>query len=383
MNKFFGIPLLATTLAMGSCTEEIKQIAPPTAVSVIKVVQTDLPIYREFVGSIYGYKDIPIRARVEGFLESIDFEEGTRITKGQLLYTIDSQPFMAEVAASQSVVAEAETKLVNAENELARYIPLADSKAVSESDVDAAQATRDAAVANLHAAQANLEMSQINLSYATMYSPINGIIGKTSARVGEYVGKDPNPVILNTVSRLDTVRVQFFLTEAQYLTVVKAYINEKKTDPATREEDHVRTPVSLRLSDGSTYEHTGLIDFVDRNIEASTGAILIQASFQNPNRILRPGLYAKVKLQLSLAEDAIIIPQRCVNETQGTFSVMVLTDSNTVQSRQINMGEKVNDSWEVTSGLEKGEQIIYEGLQKVRSGSKVNATVNPYQFELK
>ena len=133
------------------------------------------------------------------------------------------------MAAAQSKVAEAETKLVNAQNEYDRYAPLAESKAVSQSDVDAAESTRDAAIANLNASKANLRMSQINLSYATMYSPINGIIGKTQARVGEYVGKDPNPVILNTVSRLDTVRVQFFLSEAQYLTVMKSY-NQRKSD---------------------------------------------------------------------------------------------------------------------------------------------------------
>ncbi len=382
MNKIYGTSLLAITLLLGGCKEETQKVALPTAVSIIKVVQTDLPIYKEYVGTIYGYKDIPIRARVEGFLETIDFEEGTRVNEGQLLYTIDSQPFAADVAAAKSKVAEAETKLVNAENELARYKPLADSKAVSQSDVDAAQATRDAAEASLHAAEANLEMSEINLSYATMRSPINGIIGKTSARVGEYVGKDPNPVILNTVSRLDTVRVQFFLPEAQYLSVVRSYIEEKKMEPAERDENYERTPVSLTLSDGNIYEHNGHVDFLDRNIEESTGAILIQASFPNPDRILRPGSYAKVRLQFSTEINTIVIPQRCVNETQGTYSVMVLSDSGTVQSRQIDVGEKVKDSWQVTSGLKKGEQIVFEGLQKVHSGSKVAPTVEAYSFEL-
>ena len=343
----------------------------------------DLPIYRNFVGSIFGYKDIPIRARVEGFLESINFEEGTRVSKGQLLYTIDSQPFQADVAASQSKVAEAETKLVNAENELARYKPLADSKAVSQSDVDAAQATRDAAVASLDAAKANLDMSEINLSYATMKSPLNGIIGRTAARVGEYVGKDPNPVILNTVSRLDTVRVQFFLSEAQYLQVVKSYINQHHINPAERDEVTDKTEVTLSLSDGTTYEHKGVIDFVDRNIEESTGSILVQASFTNPDRLLRPGLYAKVKIMFAYEKGAILIPQRSVNEIQGKYSVMVVNDSNIVETRQIMVGEKINDSWQVTSGLEKGEHIIYEGIQKVRGGSKVNPEEVPYSVEIK
>lgn len=384
MQKITGSILLALTVLFTSCQDQAPQAPPPSSVTVVSAVGTDLPIYREFVGSIYGYKDIPIRARVEGFLESVDFEEGTQVKKGQLLYTIDAQPFQADVAAAKSKVAEAETKLVNAENELARYKPLADSKAVSQSDVDAAQATRDAAEASLHAAEANLEMSEINLSYATMRSPINGIIGKTQARVGEYVGKDPNPVILNTVSRLDTARVQFYLSETQYLQVIRHYLEERNADTTkTERSEEEKSPVWISLSDGSLYEHTGLIDFVNRNLEESTGAILVQASFPNPDRILRPGLYAKVRIMFSYEKGTVMIPQRSVMETQGLYSVMVLTDSNTVQSRQVKMGEKVQDSWQVVSGLKAGEKIIFEGLQKVRSGAPVNPESVEYKFEIK
>jgi membrane fusion protein (multidrug efflux system) len=373
--------VFASLLFLNSCKEKAPQAMPPQSVDGIKALKIDLPIYREFVGSIYGYKDIPIRARVEGFLETIDFNEGTMVKKGQLLYTIDSQPFLADVAAAQSKVAEAETKLVNAENELARYKPLADSKAVSEIDVDAAQASRDAAKANLDAANANLDMSEINLSYAAMRSPINGIIGRTAARVGEYVGKDPNPVILNTVSRLDTVRVQFFLSEAQYLTLVKAFINHKGS--LENKEDSERAEVTLKLSDGSTYPDTGKIDFVDRNINTSTGAILVQASFPNTNKILRPGLYAKVQILFSYDKGSIIIPQRCVIETQGKYSVMVISDSNTIEPRQIQVGEKVNSTWQITEGLKDGEKVVFEGIQKVRRGSHVNPNIVPFNLEAK
>ena len=380
MNKFYSLlAILSISFSFHSCQEEQKKAIPPTTVTVVSAVETNLPIYREFVGSIYGYKDIPIRARVEGFLESINFEEGSQVKKGQLLYTIDSQPFEAEVAASRSNVAEAETKLVNAENELARYKPLADSKAVSQSDVDAAQATRDAAEASLHAAEANLEMSVINLSYASMKSPINGIIGRTAARVGEYVGRDPNPVILNTVSRLDTVRVQFYLSESQYLQIMRGYLKHQH-EMDTQEPE---TEISLKLSDGSIYEHLGSVDFVDRNIEETTGAILVQASFPNPDRILRPGLYAKVKILFNVDKGSIVIPQRSVVEIQGQYSVMVLTDSNTVKSRQIVVGEKIQDSWQIKEGLKKGDRVIVSGLQKVRGGSKVIADTAEYEFTIK
>ena len=385
MKISFVLPILvfSTTLLLSSCKEEVVQEQPPQPVQVIEVIQVDLPIYKEFVGSIYGYKDIPIRARVEGFLESVDFDEGTEVKKGQLLYTIDSQPFQAAVAASQSKVAEAETRLVNAKNEYARYEPLAESKAVSQSDVDAAEANRDAAEANLHAAQANLRMSEINLSYATMRSPINGIIGRTQAKVGEYVGKDPNPVILNTVSRLDTVRVQFFLSEAQYLAAAKGYMKRQKQNLGQRAPQNENTKITLKLSDGSTYNHVGYVDFVDRNINESTGSILVQASFPNPENLLRPGLYAKVSLMFSNDKGSFVVPQRCIKETQGQFSVMVLTDSNTVTSRKVQVGEAFDGNWQITDGLKAGEQIVFEGLQKVRTGSAVNPEKVPFSIDIK
>ena len=382
-NLFFAIAIVLGSVVIFSCSDATTAPAqrPPQPVQVIDIIEMDLPIYKEFVGSIYGYKDIPIRARVEGFLESVDFQEGTQVNKGQLLYTIDSQPFQAEVAESASKVAEAETRLVNAQNEYDRYAPLAKSKAVSQSDVDGAEATRDAAIANLNAAKANQRMSEINLSYATMRSPINGIIGMTQAKVGEYVGKDPNPVILNTVSRLDTVRVQFFLSESQYLNVVKAF-QKRKTD-GTENKGEGKENVTLKLSDGTTYEHKGHIDFIDRNINESTGAILVQASFPNPNKILRPGLYAKVRLMFSYDKGSVIVPQRCIIETQGQFSVMVVTDSNTVASRQVQVGESIDGNWQITDGLKAGEKIIFEGLQKVRSGSPVNPETVPFSVDIK
>lgn len=384
MKKHLSLWVIAimASITLNSCKEKVAQERPPQPVKVVEVIQTDLPIYKEFIGSIFGYKDIPIRARVEGFLESVDFEEGKRVEKGELLYTIDSQPFQAEVAASQSKVAEAETRLVNAQNEYDRYEPLAESKAVSQSDVDGAEASRDAAIANLNAAKANLDMSEINLSYATMRSPIKGIIGLTQAKVGEYVGKDPNPVILNTVSRLDTVRVQFFLSEAQYLTVMKAFTARQKVDHEMIKRGEAKENATLKLSDGSIYGHSGHLDFIDRNINTSTGAILVQASFPNPEFLLRPGLYAKVRILFSYSEGSFVIPQRSVIETQGQFSVMVLTDSNTVVARNIEMGEPLDDGkWQVTNGLKVGDQIVYEGLQKVRGGSKVTAEKVPFSFE--
>jgi membrane fusion protein (multidrug efflux system) len=220
-HKILRNALIVFVIAISSCKEKSAMNPPKPQIPVLEVIQKDVPIYREFVGQVYGMKDIPIRARVDGYLEEIAFQEGRAVRKGDLLYRIDSQPFLAEVAANESKVAEAQTYLVNAENELARYKPLAEINAVSKSDLDAAQASRDAAEASLRAAKANLRMANINLGYCTIRSPIDGLIGKTEARVGEYVGREPNPVILNMVSNIEETRVQFFLTEAEYLELVR------------------------------------------------------------------------------------------------------------------------------------------------------------------
>ena len=365
-----------------------KQKAPPPPdISVVKVLQKDTPIYKEFVGQMYGLKDIPIRARVQGFLDGIFFDEGRPVKKGQLLYTIDPQPFMADVAAKQSALSEAKTLLVNSENELARYKPLAETHAVSQSDLDAKQATRDAAVSGVDAAIANLELSEINLSYTKIKSPIYGMIGKTEAREGEFVGKDPNPVILNTVSRIDTMRVQFFLTEAEYLTITKAWLSskvsktqediDKKIEKRTREYN-----LGLILSDGSTYEHKGQVDFINRNIDPSTGSMLVQAHFPNPDRLLRPGLYAKVKAEMQFVKNALLIPSRCVNELQGQYSVMVLTDSSTVDMRKVTIGGQFGDLVMVSEGLTKDDQVVFEGLQKVGTGTKINPTLVEFESKI-
>ena len=192
--------ILFGILFLTGCKEEEAAVPPPPPqISVIDVMTKDVPVYQEYVGQVYGELDIPVRARVEGFLETIDFLEGNKVSKGDLLYTIDSQPFEANVASYKSRVAEANTELVRAEAELNRYEPLVEKNAVSKSDYDAAKAQYGAAIASLDAANANLELAEIELGYCNIYSPITGIIGKTEAKVGEFVGRSPNPVILNTI----------------------------------------------------------------------------------------------------------------------------------------------------------------------------------------
>ena len=355
-----------------SCSqkEEQQAQAPPPQVTVVVTQAKDVPIFQEFVGQIYGFKDIAIRARVEGFLEGIHFEEGSRVDKGALLYTLESQPFEADVAAKMSRLAEARTMLAKAKSDLDRIEPLAKEKAVSESDLDSAVAQYEAAIESVKAAEANLRASNIQLGYTKIYSPISGIIGKTKAKVGDFVGRSPNPVILNTVSSIDTVLVEFFITERQYLQLARRLTSEVgSTARKTRKEN-----LELILADGSLYGYKGKPEFIDRNVDPTTGAILVQASFPNPQELLRPGQFAKVKALVDVVKGGILIPQRCVMELQGQYSVYVVGDGDKVQTRSVKVGPKIKQFWLITEGLKPGEHVIYEGLQRVKEGTIVKPT---------
>ena len=371
-------------LANFGCSDKKQAETVKQEITVVQVLQKDVPISREFVGEIYGEKDIPIRARVEGFLEGIHFEEGFKVKKGQLLYSIDPKPLESRVNAQQSKVAEAETMLAKAKSDLERYKPLAAQNAVSQSDLDAKQAQYDAAISSLEAAKANLKSSQIELGYTKVYSPINGIIGKTQAKVGDFVGREPNPVILNVVSETNHVKVNFFLTESEFLQVFREISKTRDIQHLEADERIVRdnkATLELILADGSVYDHKGMVDFIDRGIDATTGSILVQGDFPNPDLILRPGLYAKVKVEMEVKKDALLIPQRCVMELQGQYSVYVVNDQNLVETRQIEPGQQVGDYWLVNAGLKPNEKLVIDALQKVRAGMEITPVLTEFQSQ--
>ena len=354
-----------------SCKEEQQAVISPTAVTVVSVLQKDVPIYQEYVGQTYGIYDIPIRARVHGFLEGIHFNEGTRVKKGDHLYSIDPQPYKAKVAAKLSDIAQAKTLLVKAENDLRRYEPLAEANAVSQSDLDNARAQYEASIAQLDAAKANHDLANIELGYTEIYSPIDGIIGKTKAKVGEFVGQNPNPVILNTVSDVSSINVEFFLSERQYLVFAKEFFSHEETSEFKKEKKNDN--LELILADGSVFKNKGRVIFVDREINASTGSLLVQARFINPNGLIRPGQYAKVKAEITVKKDALLIPQSCVMELQGQRSVYIVNDSSKVQTVQITTGPKIDDYWLVEDGLKPTDKVILDGIQKVENGVLVDA----------
>ncbi len=342
---------------------------PPPAVSVIETRAEDVPLYLEFVGQTFGLKDIAIRARLEGFLEGVHFQEGSEVKKGDLLYTLESEPYEEQVAVRMSAVAEANTMLAKTKGDLGRIAPLAKINAVSKSDLDAATAAYEATLSSVEAAKAALRASRIELSYTKIYSPIDGIIGQTQAKVGDFVGRDPNPVILDTVSQVDTVLVTFFITERQYLEIARYFAEATAKQLDERESD-----IELILVDGSVYAHKGKIDFVDRQVDPTSGAMLVQASFANPEKLLRPGQFARLRIKGDEVKDGILIPQRSVMEVQGLFSVFVVNADSKIETREIKVGPKIGSSWLITEGLKPGEKVVYEGLQKVRDGVAVKAT---------
>lgn len=350
---------------------------PPMELQVYEIKTESVPLYEEFVGQVYGEKDIPIRARVEGFLQGIHFKEGQRVDQGQLLYSIDPEPFQEKVAAETSKVSEAQTMLVQAESDLRRIEPLAEMAAVSQQELTMAVSTRDAAESNLEAAKANLNIAKINLGYCKMYSPIEGIIGKTNAREGEFVGKDPNPVILNTVSQLRNIRFQFFLSENDYLKIAREYT--ARTKQKIQRTDSADVGLRLILADGQEFPEDGKVDFIDRNIDSSTGSILIQATFPNPDRLIRPGQFARVRVEFSRADDAILIPQKCALELQGQYSVFVVNAENKLESRQIQVGESIGEFYLIREGLNAGDKILMEGLQRARQGLEIVPKVTEFE----
>lgn len=373
--RFITIGLIAClTSLLLACTEEKKDSTPPPPpeVTVIETKSEEVPIYKEFVGQTFGLKDIAIRARLEGFLEGLHFQEGSEVDKGALLYTLESQPFEEKVATRMSQVAEVKTMLAKTKGDLNRIRPLAAMKAVSQSDLDEAIAAYEATLSALDAANATLRSAQIELSYTKIYSPIDGIIGRTKAKVGDFVGKDPNPVILNTVSQVDTILVNFFITESQYLKLAHAIAGRKTQEP--QEPQDTEASLELILIDGEIYGHKGRPNFIDREVDTMTGAMLVQASFPNPDKILRPGLFAIVRIKVQDLKNAILIPQRCVMELQGLFNVFVVDENNKIETREVKVDSKIGSLWLIKEGLKPGEKVVYEGLQKVKDGIAVNPT---------
>lgn len=363
-----SVAFLAAAVFVAACGKPEPPAMPPMEVAVVEVQPRSIPLYLDMIGQTLGSVDIPIRARVDGVLEEIHFLEGRDVEKGQLLYVIDPTPFQAKVVEAEGRLAEATTRLAKAASDLERIRPLAEMDAVSKQDLDAAVAQFEAAQGSLQAAEAQVDQARIQLGYTRISAPVDGLIGITQAKVGEYVGRSPNPVVLNVVSQTDPIRVRFSINEREYLRFRRRFA---QTLHEIREEQAKTRTLQLILSDGSIHEHPGSVVSFDAAIDSTTGTLTLEADFPNPERIVLPGQFARVRGTLEEREGALAVPQRAVMETQGIFQLAVVSGDGTVDVRQVQMGPRIDDEWIVESGLEAGERVAVEGLQRMRSGMQV------------
>ena len=366
-----SIGLLALVLA--SCKQEEQTVVAPTEVQVVEVIQKDMPITKEWVGQTIGAVDVEIRARVSGWLTSIDFKEGTEVKKGKLLYTIDDSELRQQVAEAQGKLAQARTMLVRARSDVNRYRPLAEAGAVSQRDLETALAEEGARQGEVDAAQALLNVAEINLGYSKVTAPINGLIGISAARVGDFVGRPPNPVILNTMSRIDSIHVRFSISEQEYLDLVRRVTAQPEGRAQAR-----KTEFEMVLADGSIYPRKGTLVYLQRQIDASTGTLLLEASFPNPDKMVRPGQFAKVRAVFDEVKGATVIPTRAVTELQGQYIVYAVGPDNKAQFRKVQLGPKLGSLQIIEQGVDPGERIVVEGIQKVRPDMTLSPKIVAY-----
>jgi membrane fusion protein (multidrug efflux system) len=352
-------------ISLAACSKEEPPPPPPPEVTVTEAVQKDVPIYIELVGSTLGSEDVEIRARVEGYLVSMNFTEGSFVKKGQTLYKIDPQPFQAALSQAQANLSTAKARLDKTNNDVARYKPLAAEKAVSQQELDNALSAQEAARFQVTAYDALVDKAKLDLAYTTITAPVDGLIGTTQKKVGSLVGRGEN-TLLNTISQINPILFRCAIAEAEYLRLARASADKDKSLEK-------KFGVELILADGTTFNHKGRLDAIERAVDVSTGTLTGQFSFPNPERILRPGQYGKARFVTDVKEGALLVPQLAVQEIQGLYSVMVVKPDATVEQRMVKAGERVGNLWIIDSGLKPGEKVIVEGLQKVKPGVHVSA----------
>ena len=348
-------------------------------VQVLQVQQEDVPIYAEWIGTLDGLVNADVRAQVTGYLLKQGYEEGRFVKQGQLLFQIDPRPFQAALDQAQGQLAQAKAMLANAqavqrrtELDVERYTPLVKEQAASQQDLDnavqnnlAALATIETAKAQIKTYEASVETAKINLEFTRLVAPIDGVAGQAQLQVGALVS--PGSGVVTSVSTLDPIKAYFTVSEPQYLEWRRRFPTE-----SSRWEADKKLRLQLILADGSTYPREGTFYFSDRQINETTGAIRLAALFPNPDNVLKPGGYAKVRAVIRTESRALLVPQRAVSELQGGYQVAVLDADNKVTIRPVTVGPQVDRRWVIASGLNPGDRIVAEGVQKVRTGVRVN-----------
>ncbi|MDG1957783.1 MAG: efflux RND transporter periplasmic adaptor subunit [Candidatus Binatia bacterium] len=353
-----GLVALLAIVAMGCGKPELPK-APTPEVLTAQSTQMDIPIYGEWVGTTEGYVNAQIRPKVQGYLLKQNYENGAEVASGELMFEIDPRQFQADVKNKEGALDRAKATLKRSDLNVARFRPLAKRGAVSQKELDDAVQTELANRASVQSAAAALEKARLNLDWSKIKAPIRGLAGIAVAQIGDLVGP---PDLLTTVSTIDPIKVAFPISEQQYLRLKRSLIDNPSRDAS---------PATLILTDATTYKHPGKFLALGRDINPETGTILVETGFPNPDGLLRPGQYARVRVRIDLLKGATVVPQRALKDMQGTFQVAVVKGGDTIEMRTVEVGPTYKTLWIIEKGIKPGETVVVEGLQDIRDGSKV------------
>ena len=363
----------AAALLLAGCgkKEETAAAPAPVPVKVAPPIRRDVPVTIESVGQTRGSVEVEVRARVEGFIDAVRFEEGRPVRKGDVLYLIDPKPYVAAVNQAKGNLASSIADHARAKQDVARYKPLVEQNAISREEYETSVALERAAQAKADAARASLESAELDLGYTTVTAPIDGLAGKTEVKAGALVGRGQT-TLLTTLSAHDPIHCRFSLSERDYLGLAR-----RMKEGGERPPDF-----EMVLSDGSVFPHKGRFIFIERLVDPTTGTILVEVAFPNPDGIARPGLFARVRFPIDVRKDALLVPLRALSELQATYSVGVVMPDNKVEIRPVRVGPRVGNLRVIESGVKPDDRVIVDGLLKVRNGTLVEATpVEPEEQE--
>jgi membrane fusion protein (multidrug efflux system) len=364
---FSAVALLVLAANAGCKKTEAAPPPPPPTVEVAPVTQKDVTIYQEWIGTLDGNVNAEVRPQIEGYVLRQVYKEGFAVKTGDLLFEIDPRQFQATLDQTKGQLAQFQATLANAKTTVARYRPLAAQKAISQQELDDAETKERTSQANVESAQATLEKAKLDLAWTKVTSPIDGIAGLAKSQVGDLVNR---LTVMTTISQVNPIRVYFNPSEQEYLAWVAKYGPPEKTITADVKVGD-KGPLELILADGSVFPHRGRPILVGREVDVKTGTIQIAGVFPNPGNLLRPGQYGKVRVAVDTKKGALLVPQRAVNELQGSYQVAVVGADNTATIKVVTLGPRDGDLWVVEKGLSPGDRIVVEGIQRVRSGMKV------------
>src|SRR6201981_2872500 len=367
-NRWFLCCFLLLLVVLEACENKSVSAAPaaPPTVQVVEVIQRDVPVYHEWIATLDGYVNAVIQPQVSGYLVQQNYREGALVHKNDVLFKIDPRPFQAILDQAKAQLAQAEAQLGKTQLDMQRDTPLAREKAIAQSQLDNDVQANLAEKATVEADKAAVEQAEINLEFTNVRSLVDGVAGIATGQVGNLVGPQ---TILTTVSQLDPIKAYFVASEQQYLAFV-----QRNPTAASREKAERELVLELILADGSTYPRKGKFFAADRQVDVQTGAIRLAGLFPNPDNVLRPGQYGRVRFVSYIRPAALLVPQKAVTELQGTYQVAVVGSDDKVSVRTVRVGERSGAMWIIEQGLKPGERVVVEGVQKVRDGMPVKVT---------